>query len=171
MAKAFAIVQCIAELCPKMSKRSAFWFIPMLLEKLGDVKLKGSASDCLFAMAEAVSPQFVLNQAYEVLPKQKNPKVMENSIILVNSMVSDFGLKVVKPKPLLDFVKTMLDQTNPATKKAAVELVVTMRKHLGPDLRNMLNDLKPALLTTIDEAFSKVNHSRLPASSSHSLLL
>ncbi len=71
--------------------------------------------------------------------------------------VGFFLCRLVKPKPLLDFVKTQLEATNPAVKKAAVEILVTMRKQLGPDVRGMLSDVKPALLTTIDEAFSKVH--------------
>ena len=49
--------------------------------------------------------------------------------------VGFFLCRLVKPKPLLDFVKTQLEATNPAVKKAAVEILVTMRKQLGPDVR------------------------------------
>ena len=65
-------------------------------------------------------------------------------------------MQVVKPKPLLELVKSMLEEANPGVRKAAVEVLVTVRRQLGPDVRAMVADVKPALLATIDEAFAKV---------------
>jgi len=51
----------------------------------------------------------------------------------------------------------MLEHANPGVKKATVEVLVSMRRQLGPELRSQLADVKPALLTSIDEAFAKVS--------------
>ena len=151
-----SVISFLAEKAPKFSKRSAFWCIPALVEKLGDVKLRTPSHDCLLVVAEAVTPQFVLTQAYDAISKQKSPKTQENALLWANAMAIDFGLKAIKAKPLLDLVKGMLEVANPGVKKAAVEVLVTIRRQLGPDVRAMLADVKPALLVTIDEAFAKV---------------
>lgn len=71
-------------------------------------------------------------------------------------MATEFGLKLIKAKPLLDFTKGLLEASNPGVKKAAIEVLTTMRRQIGPDVRGMLSDVKPALLATIDEAFGKM---------------
>jgi cytoskeleton-associated protein 5 len=156
MAKVIAVVAFLAEKAPKFSKRAAFWCITPLIEKLGDVKLRTPSHDCLLVIAESVTPQFVLTQAYDAIGKQKSPKTQENALLWANAIATDFGLRAIKAKPLLELVKGMLEVANPGVKKAAVEVLVTIRRQLGPDVRAMLADVKPALLTTIDEAFAKV---------------
>ena len=156
MTKVISVIALIAEKSPKFSKRAAFWCIPSLVEKLGDVKLRTPSHDCLLVIAESVTPQFVLTQAYEAIGKQKSPKTQENALLWANAMAIDFGLKAIKAKPLLELVKSMLEVANPGVKKAAVEVLITIRRQLGPDVRAMLADVKPALLATIDEAFAKV---------------
>jgi cytoskeleton-associated protein 5 len=93
VAKAFAAIQVLAEKAPKLTKRAAWWFIGTLVEKLGDLKLRSPASDCLLALAECVTPQFVVTQTYDALPKQKSPKVQENGLLWINTLASEFGLK------------------------------------------------------------------------------
>jgi cytoskeleton-associated protein 5 len=156
VAKGFEVVKLIAEKAGKFSKRAAHWLVTPLVEKLGDVKLKTAASECLTSLAEACSPDFMLSQALGVLEKTKAPKTLENAVGWINTLCGDFGMKLIKPTPVLVFVKGMLEVANPAVKKAAIQALVTLRRLLGPDLRNMLSDVKPALLTSIDEAFAKV---------------
>ncbi|KAJ1492762.1 armadillo-type protein, partial [Baffinella frigidus] len=154
--KVHLVVATLAEKAPKFTKRAAHWFIPHMIEKLGDVKLKQGAHDALLTIAEAATPQFVLNQGFEATKKQKAPKTIESALLWVNAMVADFGHKLIKAKPLLEMVKGMLEHANPGVKKASVEILVSMRRQLGPELRSQLADVKPALLTSIDEAFAKV---------------
>ena len=156
VAKGLEVIKHMSEKAVKFSKRAAHWMITPMVEKLGDAKLKTAAAECLMSLAEACSPDFMISQALGVLDKIKAPKTLENAIGWINSMCSDFGMKLIKPKPVLDFVKGMLEVANPAVKKAAIQALVTLRRMLGPDLRNMLTDIKPALLASIDEAFSKV---------------
>jgi hypothetical protein len=155
-AKGFEVVKLMAEKAGKFSMRAAHWLVTPLVEKLGDVKLKTAASECLNSLAEACSPDFMISQALGVLEKTKAPKTLENAVGWINTMCGDFGMKLIKPAPVLGFVKGMLEVANPAVKKAAIQALVTLRRLLGPDLRNMLSDIKPALLTSIDEAFAKV---------------
>jgi cytoskeleton-associated protein 5 len=94
-AKAFAALQVLAEKAPKLTKRAAWWFMGNLVEKLGDLKLRTPASDCLLALAECVTPQFVVSQAYDAITKQKSPKVQENGLLWINTLATEFGLKYV----------------------------------------------------------------------------
>ena len=53
MAKGFNIVQALSFTAADFSARAARWFIPLLIEKLGDAKLRHPASECLLSLAEA----------------------------------------------------------------------------------------------------------------------
>ena len=49
-----------------------------------------------------------------------------------------------------------LGSTNAAVRNAATQLMATCHKQLGPDLASMIrNDVKPALMTALEEAFKK----------------
>lgn len=47
---------------PSFGKPTAALCIPILVEKLGDIKLKKSAGDTLTAFSEKISLQFILGQ-------------------------------------------------------------------------------------------------------------
>jgi hypothetical protein len=163
VAKGVSVVKLLSEKAVKFSKRAAHWMTPLLVEKLGDAKLKTACCDCLLSLAEVCSPSFMMAQGIDVLHKQKAPKILEHGLIWIKSMCEDFGMKLVKPKQVLDFVKQMLEVANPAVKKSAVQVLVAMRQAMGPQMRGMLADVKPALLASIDEAFSKIVDEQAPA--------
>ena len=129
-AKAFGIVQHVAEKAARsgnspapaaqlgtspapatLSTRTALCITPTLVEKLGDVKLKAAASDCLLALAAACTPAAVITQAIEVLEKHKSPKTLENGLLWMQDLCGGFALKLMKPKQMLDFVKQVLGFT------------------------------------------------------------
>ena len=59
--KLYGILVILAEHCPSFGRSCVALSVPHLSEKLGDGKLKKSASDALGACAEKTSLQFVLN--------------------------------------------------------------------------------------------------------------
>ncbi len=74
VAKGFEVVKLIAEKAGKFSKRAAHWLVTPLVEKLGDVKLKTAASECLTSLAEACSPDFMISQALGCLRRPRHPR-------------------------------------------------------------------------------------------------
>ena len=127
-AKAFGVVQHVAEKAAKLGKspapaaqlgnsppapaalstRTVLSITPTLVEKLGDMKLKAAAADCLLALAAACTPALVITEVIEVLEKQKSPKTLESGLLWMQDMCADFALKLMKPKQMLDFVKQVL---------------------------------------------------------------
>ncbi len=56
-----------------------------------------------------------------------------------------------------------LASTNAAVKNAATHLMATCHKQLGPDLAAMIrNNVKPALMTALEEAFKKNPRTQVP---------
>lgn len=131
--------------------------IPVLCDKLGDIKLKKPASDALTAFAEKSSLGFVLGQAYETMSKQKAPKTLAESYVFVEQALRDFGLAGgLAVRDLIDFVKVGLKHSNAAVRTAATKTIVTLRLFVGADIVNFLSDLTPQLLSTIESEFGKV---------------
>jgi cytoskeleton-associated protein 5 len=103
-----------------------------MVEKLGDIKLKKPAGECLVAFAEKTSLQFVLSQSYPIWKKAKSPKVVADSLIWIHQALSDFGTSGLQIRDLIDFVKTALSNTNAAVRTSAVTVLGILRMYIGP---------------------------------------
>ena len=75
LGKVFELIALLATESSKLSKKDAFTAITGLVDKMSDIKLKGSAGQALTAMSEASGPQFVFTQLHKRAAAQKNPKV------------------------------------------------------------------------------------------------
>ncbi|BGO97975.1 Protein STU2 [Rhodotorula toruloides] len=162
--KVFALLQQLATDSPTWTKACSAVSIPLLCDKLGDIKLKKPASDALVAFAEKSSLGFVLSQAYEPMSKQKAPKTLAESYVFVEQALRDFGLAGgLAVRDLIEFLKVGLKHSNAAVRTSATKALVTLRLFVGPDIVNFLSDLTPQLLSTIESEFEKAASEQSPA--------
>ncbi|SCV69035.1 BQ2448_2055 [Microbotryum intermedium] len=154
--KMFGIFQLLAERSPSFGKSSAALSVPVLSDKLGDIKLKKPAGDALTAFAEKSSLGFVLGLAYEPMTKQKAPKAQADSLLWVEQALRDFSIVGVSIRDLIEFLKTGLKSSNAAVRTNATKTLVTLKLYVGADITTFLQDLNPQLLTTIESEFAKV---------------
>ncbi|KAL0028272.1 hypothetical protein WJX79_006476 [Trebouxia sp. C0005] len=156
LAKVFELIALLATESSKLSKKDAFTAITGLVDKMSDIKLKGPAGEALTAMSEALGPQFVFTQLHKRAAAQKNPKVLSESINWMATAVEEFGLGTLDVKALIDNMKVDLASTNATIRNAAISLLTVAHKQLGPGLADMLrSDVKPALMTALDDAFKR----------------
>ncbi|CAG8714523.1 7634_t:CDS:10, partial [Racocetra persica] len=156
MAKAFNVMELLSSKAPSFGKPTAALAIPVLFEKLGDIKLKKSAGETLTAFAEKISLQFVLWQSYDPLRKAKSPKVLADSLLWFHGAIMEFGIAGVQVRELIDFIKFALTSSNAAVRTNAVTVLGALRIYVGPDIRTFVQDLNPTQLATIDAEFEKV---------------
>lgn len=136
--KVFALLQQLAADSPTWTKACSAVSIPLLCDKLGDIKLKKPASDALVAFAEKSSLGFVLSQAYEPMSKQKAPKTLAESYIFVEQALRDFGLAGgLAVRDLIEFLKVGLKHSNAAVRTSATKALVTLRLFVGPGEYNL----------------------------------
>ncbi|KAJ3928530.1 MAG: microtubule associated protein [Lentinula lateritia] len=155
-AKIYGICAILAEQSTTFSRSCVALCVPHMVEKLGDMKLKKPAGDALLLFSEKTSLQFVLNQAYEPLSKQKAPKVLADAIAWINSALTDFGIVGLSLRSLIDFLKTALQNSNATVRTSATKTLVTMKLFAGSGIKDLLEDLNPQLLNTISSEFDKV---------------
>ncbi|GAA6054178.1 hypothetical protein JCM3770_002818 [Rhodotorula araucariae] len=161
--KVFALLQQLAADSPTWTKACAAVATPLLCDKLGDIKLKKPASDALVAFAEKSSLGFVLSQAYEPMSKQKAPKTLAESYVVVEQALRDFGLAGgLAVRDLIDFLIVGLKHSNAAVRTNATKTLVTLRLFVGPNITSFLSDLTPQLLSTIESEFEKVASEAAP---------
>ncbi|KAG6890724.1 hypothetical protein C0995_005097 [Termitomyces sp. Mi166 len=160
--KVYAILSLLAEKCPSFGRSCPALSVGHLTEKLGDMKLKKPAGDTLLLFAERTSLQFVLNQAYEPLSKQKAPKVLADAISWINTALMEFGVAGLALRNLIDFLKTGLQNSNATVRTSATKTLVTVKLYAGPSIKDFLEDLNPQLLNTITSEFDKVDGTPAP---------
>ncbi|THU90725.1 ARM repeat-containing protein [Dendrothele bispora CBS 962.96] len=156
-AKIYGICSRLAEQCSTFGRSCVALCVPHFSEKLGDMKLKKPAGDALLVFAEKTSLQFVLNQAYDPLSKQKAPKVLADAITWINAALTDFGIVGLSLRSLIDFLKGTLQNSNAGVRTSATKTMVTIKLFAGPSVKDLLEDLNPQLLNTITSEFDKVD--------------
>ncbi|KAH7107844.1 ARM repeat-containing protein [Auriculariales sp. MPI-PUGE-AT-0066] len=161
-AKVYSVLSILADRCPTFGRPSVALAVSHLSEKLGDMKLKKPAGDTLGVFAERTSLSFVLNQAYEPLSKQKAPKVIADSIAWINVALQEFGIAGLSLRPLIDFLKEGLKNSNAAVRTSATNCIITVKLFAGPSIKDLIQDLNPQLLATITSEFDKVDGKPAP---------
>lgn len=155
IAKIFAIFERITHSKSTFNRVVASELIPWLIEKISDPKLKTCASDCLLLYCECLSLQFILKETFEVLQSTKSPKIVSDTLAWICTALTEFGLKNIQVRALIDFTKTCLDSSNSSVRTNAINLLGVIRLHMGQGVRQFVEDLKPSLLASIDTEFSK----------------
>ncbi|KAF9937265.1 Microtubule-associated protein, microtubule dynamics during spindle orientation [Mortierella alpina] len=154
--KLYGILQLQAQTLPTFSKACAALTIPAMIDKMGDIKLKKAAGDCLTVYAETLSLPFVLSQSYDPLKKLKAPKALADSLLWIHQQLEDFGITGLQVRELIDFLKFALGSANAAVRTNAVSVLGVLRRFIGPGIRSFVEDCNSALLATIDTEFAKV---------------
>jgi cytoskeleton-associated protein 5 len=178
-AKLYGILVILAERCPSFGRSCAALSIPHLSEKLGDAKLKKPASDALVAFAEKTSLQFVLNigmfflvspmqsahtmyEGYDSLNKIKAPKALADALGWIEQSLSEFGIAGLSLRNLIEFLKGALKNSNAAVRTSATKTLVMVKLFAGSSISDLLGDLNPQLLATIQSEFDKVEGTSPP---------
>ncbi|KAG6897806.1 hypothetical protein C0992_010882 [Termitomyces sp. T32_za158] len=162
LTKVYAVLSLLAEKCPSFGRSCPALSVGHLTEKLGDMKLKKPAGDTLLLFAEKTSLQFILNQAYEPLSKQKAPKVLADAIAWINTALMEFGTAGLALRSLIDFLKTALQNSNATVRTSATKTLVTVKLFAGSSIKDFLEDLNPQLFNTITSEFDKVDGTPVP---------
>ncbi|KAJ3170087.1 Microtubule-associated protein, microtubule dynamics during spindle orientation [Geranomyces variabilis] len=155
--------QFLAKEISQFNTTAATIIIPGIADKLGDMKIKKVAGDCLSTIAEKLSFQFVLSQAYETFSQQKSPKVLADSLMWIQFTLLEFGTTGLKVRDLIEFLKVALGNTNASVRTNAITVLGTVRMFVGPDVRLFVQDVSPQLLQTIDAEFEKAAAKAPPA--------
>ncbi len=120
-----ALVSKVAELTEGLTKRAAMSFIPGVIEKMGDVKFKAGATECLMNVGACLGPGFVCRAVLKQASDAKNPNVIKEACNLLTAIPLEFASAEGLPlKEILDFGKCSIANSNIAVRKAATDMLV-----------------------------------------------
>ncbi|KAJ1918536.1 hypothetical protein H4219_002550 [Mycoemilia scoparia] len=156
--RVYETLKWMAENCPaKFSNGCAALTMPILTDKLGDIKAKKQAGEALYAYAERLSLKFVLGQALVPMSKQKSPKVLGDCLDWVNQALLDFGIAGLQLKDIITFIKDSgLGSSNGQVRQKAVIVMGTLRRFVGPPIATLVEDIPAQLKSLVDAEFDRV---------------
>ncbi|KAF9014138.1 armadillo-type protein, partial [Cyathus striatus] len=160
-AKLYSILTTLCQQSPSFGRSCVALAVPHLTDKLGDQKLKKPAGDALLSFAEKTSLQFVLNQAYGPLSKQKAPKVLSDALTWIDTALIEFGVAGISLRALINFLKASLQNSNAAVRTSATKTLITVKLFSGSGIKDLFEDLNPQLLNTISLEFEKPSRTSL----------
>ena len=163
ISKLLTVLQYISENWSSFNKASAAIVSNGLVEKLGDIKQKKPSSDCLMSFAEKVSISFVFSQSLDAIKNQKSPKIQADQIKWLQTALSEFGVRGVNTRELIETLKVGLSSSNAGVRTSAIATLGTLRLLAGPDVRTLLQDVSSHLLSAIDAEFAKISDQKAPA--------
>lgn len=155
MAKVIDVFSFLAATSTTFNKPEACAVLDGITEKISDAKLKSACTECLNVISEAVGPEFVSSIVHDKASSHKNPKVLCEVLVWIADVLQDFGVQCIDIRQLLDWLKSDLQSTNAAVRNAAVNTLGILHTYHGASLRSFLSDVKPALMASIDLAFTK----------------
>ncbi|KAJ1345061.1 hypothetical protein BSLG_000576 [Batrachochytrium salamandrivorans] len=155
MAGMISIFKTLAKL-ESFTKGTASLIIPGCVDKMSDIKAKKVAGECLGCCVERTSLVFVLSQIYEPAKKLKSPKAIADVLVWMSDTIVEFTTAGVNVKGLVEFVKSNLGNSNAAVRLAAVSVLVNIFRCVGSDIKGLLQDVTPQIMTTIEAEFEKV---------------
>ncbi|KAH3760165.1 cytoskeleton-associated protein 5 [Pelomyxa schiedti] len=81
----------------------------------------------------------------------KTPKLLCEVLSIIGTLIDDLGTQGVSLKQFVCQIKPFIEHTTPQVKTAAVKVVASASKHLGPELRKALGDCSKLSLEMIDK--------------------
>eukprot|EP00011_Vannellida_sp_DIVA3-517-6-12_P006665 CAMPEP_0114608830 /NCGR_PEP_ID=MMETSP0168-20121206/2779_1 /TAXON_ID=95228 ORGANISM="Vannella sp., Strain DIVA3 517/6/12" /NCGR_SAMPLE_ID=MMETSP0168 /ASSEMBLY_ACC=CAM_ASM_000044 /LENGTH=2000 /DNA_ID=CAMNT_0001819737 /DNA_START=45 /DNA_END=6048 /DNA_ORIENTATION=- len=164
-----SVFQCLTAIVTQsmttFSKSAALAIVPGAVEKLGDSKLKASVGECLTAICECppCTPRLVIDELIIASTGHRNPRVLNECVTWLEGTIAAFGMDGLSASAIVTYAKSCYASTNPQVRSSCTSLLSLLLRFVGPGLRSKLNDLKPALLTSIDREFEKVKGQAPPA--------
>ena len=127
-------------------------------EKISDIKLKENIIELInTSIDEAVIDlsSLISNLIAKIL-KKNNVKILNEYATLFGKMVEDYDIKDVPVKELINYCKYMAGNSNPQVRTSATNLICTIYKYFGEDVKVLIKDIKESTLKIIEAELEKV---------------
>ncbi|DBB01644.1 hypothetical protein WJX77_005003 [Trebouxia sp. C0004] len=139
------------------------WFLPVLVERLGDVKQQ--VRDAVAAALQAILSSWGLQTVLPMLTSawaHRNPRVKQGTLQVVTDAITMLPIALSLPATWLQLVlqpaAKLLDDPNSGVREAAMVCIEELHQQLGSTVLERLEDLhaKPAQLKQLQERFNNL---------------
>ena len=138
------------------TKKIAHIILPGLCEKLSDTKWTENIYTIILLISDSAGPTYCVNLIIKSInANTKNLNLIKASLTLLGNMLTAYSAALLPLKPIVDTAKTSLAHANKQIRESATQLLCVVYSFTGESIKQLLNDLKPALLQVIEGEFKK----------------
>jgi cytoskeleton-associated protein 5 len=162
--KNFQVLNKILEVCTVVAEDSnefgavhASCVVEGAVEKIHELKHRSQATKSLTASCERVGPRLVVSLVHQKAAWHKNPKVLAESLFWIGNTIDQFGYAEIDNKGSISaWMKDDLGSSNAAVRAQALNLLGICHSQVGQGpFQSLIDSLKPALVTSLQESFAK----------------
>ena len=128
-------------------------------DKLADTKLKDNITELINTSFNIIIPSNLLKQLIPLIIKKNNTKLNIEYSNLLKNIINQYDIKTIPVKDIIDLCKIMVNNTNPQSRTSGINLLCTLYKFLGKDIKIFLTDIKESTMKTIENEFEKISPS------------
>ena len=141
-----------------LSKDNLLLLINIYYEKLADIKLKDNLIELINVAIEEsiIDLNSIIFNLISKISKKKNPKILNEYSNLFIKLIEENNTKDLPINEIVNYCKLMAGNTNPQVRNSATNLICTLYKYLGEDLKPLLKDIKESTLKIIEAELEKI---------------
>ena len=145
------------------TKKAVLAFSGFVTEKIVEnKKFTETIQEMLSGILECVNPKFVvacvlMNSGVNDPSKKPNPKVLTEICTLFTRAVNLASMSHMPLKPLLEFAKVCVSNTNQPLRSSALNLYKGMYSYVGKDLPKLITDINPQVMKIILSEFESTS--------------
>ena len=117
-----------------VGRRSATKGLRCVVERLGAKQTKPAAFEALHAVCEACGPTWALSATREAAIGHKNPKILLEALGWAKEAIEAFGMPPLAPTEPVAFAAAAIDHRDAPVREAAMQLLLSVRRAVGPAL-------------------------------------
>ena len=127
-------------------------------EKISDIKLKENIIELINTSIEEtiIDLSSLISNLIAKILKKNNVKILNEYAVLFGKMVEDYDIKDLPVKELINYCKYMAGNSNPQVRTSATNLICTIYKYVGEDVKVLIKDIKESTLKIIEAELEKV---------------
>ncbi len=125
-------------------------------EKISDTKLKESITKLLLILIEKYGIKIIINELLNLFDKKAKIVIMKEYCIFFDKIIDDYGSDNLDIKVLIDFCVNLANNSNPQVRMAASQLICTLYKYIGNDIKILIKGIKESTLKNIEQEMEKI---------------
>ena len=141
-----------------LSKENLLLLINTYFEKISDIKLKDNFIELINTAIEEsiIDTGSIISNIISKLSKKKNTKILNEYSILFIKLIEENNIKDLPINDIVKYCKLMAGNSNPQVRTSATNLICTLYKYMGEDLKPLIKDIKESTLKIIEAELEKV---------------
>ena len=141
-----------------LSKDNLLLLMSAYYEKIGDIKLKDNIIELINTSIEEsiIEPSPIISNLISKILKKNNVKILIEYSTFFSKMVEEFDIKDLPIKEMINYCKYMAGNSNPQVRTSATNLICSIYKYVGEDVKLLIKDIKESTLKIIEAELEKV---------------